>query len=300
VFFRPRFCVLVLAPFLALTAIACGCFRTALARVVSSAFVCLIMVAGSIAQYRVITNVGMRGFVKLWREHDPPDLAAFFPAHNHRLAAYYLERPMPKVTRAEVEARLLDGLPLRLWICTSDRFGDLATGRVRELHEWLLGLGAHRRIGRADDMDVEEVTIAARPAPAYRLGTRIDLASADSAAFLGRGWYAPEGDFRWSRGNRAHLIFGLEQAQIASIRLNLFCLGRQRVIVELNGREIDSFVCANRGAHLREIAVPTGIAATRNSLFFHLPDAVSPRELGSSKDDRRLAIGVRWLLISGE
>jgi 4-amino-4-deoxy-L-arabinose transferase-like glycosyltransferase len=299
IYYRPRFCMLVLPPFLLLCGFLCTRPKRAWAKVALVTPVALVMAWGSSAQYAAVTNTGLQHFVGLWHAQGPPDRAAFFPGYLRPFASYYLGEPIPQLTKARLDELQRAASIQRLWICTRAGWAPEPSRPDRPLYDRLSALGEKRQLATVDGVDIFEVTVLPIPLeyPRYGLGTTLDLADESSERYLWTGWYPAGSGLRWSRGRRAVLVFHLDEPVATMITASMVCFHKQRVTVSLNGHEIASFACRQRSPHTRQLNVPQGVAKLDNELVLDLPDAVSPAKLGQSQDQRQLALGLYWLVI---
>jgi len=70
---------------------------------------------------------------------------------------------------------------------------------------------------------------------------------------------------------------------------------KQRIIISLNGWEIQTRETNGEELKLIELDLPPGALGETNTLTFTLPDARSPASLGNSLDKRILGMGIAWL-----
>lgn len=294
VLYPPRFAELVL-PF-ALAALAVGieavprrALAVALAAATAGAFV-----AADVVQFVTPQKVGMAGFARLWHEAGPPDAVYFYPRWNRRVAGYYLGFPVDVPPRRELERRLRGDRPLRVWVCTVLGYTPDEPRGGAEERAWVLGLGPHREIARLDGMTVVEVQ--AQPAPRryspLEPGRWVEAGVREANPYLWSGWWKPERTFRWSRDDRSEVLFSLARPEaVSTLEIEAFCYGEQRLRLLLNGEELASFTCSSRKPRTLELPA-AGLFRRKNTLVMEHPDAVSPAELGRSRDGRRLAVGL--------
>lgn len=298
VYYPPRFCLLVLAPFLVLAAGECATMRSWVLRFLVFGPLFLLMAFGSWCQVEAITKRGLTEFAAFWQQAGPPDAAVFSPNFNRIMASYYTHEEIPQQTRDSLQRMMRSADSARVWVCTTP--GNVSGLQDEELAKWVLGSGSQTLLGKFDGIEIREVSLRRRPPVLLRGGRQIDFGSPEAENFLGTGWFRAEKNHRWSCGNRAELSFSLREARrFSQISMEIFCFHRQRISLVLNGKNIDSFVCNQRRPHLHETKVPEGSFEKENSLIFLLPDAVAPSELSESSDSRKLALGIRWFRIGG-
>jgi hypothetical protein len=72
-------------------------------------------------------------------------------------------------------------------------------------------------------------------------------------------------------------------------------LDAQRLIISLNGRELETLVLRENAPREYSIRLPRASLRRENVLTFGLPDAASPSSFGMHEDRRQLGIAVHWL-----
>ncbi len=131
--------------------------------------------------------------------------------------------------------------------------------------------------------------------------TTVEFGKAESDDYMGYGWSGSEGNFRWSDGRKAALLFGLERTDGMLVRMKMGAfivpdqLDSQRVNISLNGRPITTLTLTTRDADVYEIALPKEALASENVLIFELPNAASPYSFGLNEDRRELGVAVEWM-----
>lgn len=301
IYYPSRFSLLVLSPFLILSAVECNQLGSKVRGNIAFGFIFLLMAVGSWCQAVTITKSGMADFTELWLREGPPDAAVFSPGHNRVMASYYTGQVIRPATQSSIEGKLREE-PLTVWVCASPRAPALNDG-VGQLAEWAIGLGAHQELGTFDGVLVTEVVAdqVPRSYPPLPENRQIKFGEEVSEKYLWAGWHEGGRAHRWSRGNRAEVVFALNSPEKYSrITLKMFCFHQQNISVVLNHKTIDSFLCESRNPHLREIVVPTGSFKAENSLTFLLPDAIAPNQVSGSRDSRELAVGIQWLRMDGK
>jgi hypothetical protein len=133
----------------------------------------------------------------------------------------------------------------------------------------------------------------------------LSLAGEQSGSYLGRGWSGPEATWRWTDGRHATIRFAGPPPGSAGGALELEArpylgggrLPVQRLIVTLNGRQIQTLDLDRPQTANYELVVPAGLLQAQNTLRFDLPGAASPADLEKTGDHRQLGIAVttlRW------
>jgi hypothetical protein len=293
---------MVLAPFLVLIARECAQLKSKIFRVGALSVFLVLMGVGSWYQLSSITKTGMAEFARFWHKEGPPDAVVSFPGHIRVVAAYYTGQEIPRVRQSSLEESLREARSMRVWVC-SETGAYRMTDEDRNLADWVIALGPHRQLGTFDRILITEVAVDGLPkvySPLPKDG-QINFGSEGGHEYLWSGWQRPEKKHRWSRGQRAEVIFSLEDPQrFSQITMGMFCFHRQRITVVLNQKTIDSLECEKRTPHIHQIMVPQGSFGKENTLVFLLPDAVAPNQVSNSRDARELALGIRWLRINGE
>lgn len=164
VFWRSKFSMLILPPFLILSAIACGGFRRRWMTVLATAALGGIMLWGTVVQQRTYQKIVWRVFPRVWREKGPPAGAVFFPPGLEICANRYLETPIVSPNRATVEYFLPKVEKAEIWICFWWRLDFGSRGTSFDYYQWLLSLGPVRQIRMPTSLALQAVTIGEPPA----------------------------------------------------------------------------------------------------------------------------------------
>jgi hypothetical protein len=131
------------------------------------------------------------------------------------------------------------------------------------------------------------------------------------AGWLGSGWSSPEPWGVWSMGNSASVRIDTREMMLGNdgLTLQLQATGyvnpshpRQTVRMSVNSGPVQSveFRYPDQASRTIDIAVDSRTLASSGLLDieFQIPDAVSPRSLGSGNDDRLLGIGLKTAQVS--
>jgi hypothetical protein len=135
---------------------------------------------------------------------------------------------------------------------------------------------------------------------------RLDFGDSQVEKYLVSGWSSPEGPCRWSDGNEAGIIFGLEKIEPLNLAIKMrpFIAPSQRngqnVAVFLNNRKICKWDLRAEGAAVSTAQLPRKLLKTNNLLTFRFPQAASPAALGLSQDERKLAIYAEWMKLDAQ
>ena len=133
----------------------------------------------------------------------------------------------------------------------------------------------------------------------YKPGTTIYFDERDTArSYLVSGFSKNEAIYTWTTGNDAVMLFELPQRpgdMVLSLRHGTYN-GEQTVEVWVNDQLLDTYTA--KGTIEHSVLIPAGtVTGTELRLRLHLPDAVSPLELGHSTDKRLLALSMNSLTL---
>jgi hypothetical protein len=136
------------------------------------------------------------------------------------------------------------------------------------------------------------------PEPLPVLTDRLEFGSDVADRFIWYGWSWGEKTGRWSDGQEAALAFAVPERRnsILLIRLGAFVvkdkLNEQHVTVFFNNSRIQDLIISEEPAREYKFSIERQLLRAQNTLVFSLHDAASPRSLGLSSDQRRLAIRI--------
>ena len=108
---------------------------------------------------------------------------------------------------------------------------------------------------------------------------------------------------RWTNRGRAIVAFRLDQRGGSKLRISLgpFLapgkLNAQHVTIRMNNVELAILLLNKATFNEYTIALPAEVLQNENVLSFEIPDADSPRNVGTGEDFRLLGINVRWIEI---
>ena len=133
----------------------------------------------------------------------------------------------------------------------------------------------------------------------YTPGTTLYFDERDTARnHIVSGFSKNEALFTWTLGNDAEMLFELPETPgslTLSLRHGIFS-SSQTVEVWVNDRLVETYTASGTANH--SLLIPAGIVTgTGLRLRLHLPNAVSPYELGTSSDHRVLALSMMSLTI---
>ncbi len=139
--------------------------------------------------------------------------------------------------------------------------------------------------------------------PRIALGKRLFTGrSGGGVPLLKHGWSQPEAWGTWTEGPTAtiEIPLGTPTPQLIQFEANVLLSPthvKQDVDVLVNGIRSAQIRLTAESQGRFEIQVPPAALATSDGdhplrLEFHLPDAMSPKDIGRGEDSRRLAIGL--------
>ncbi|RJF99472.1 hypothetical protein D3871_13755 [Noviherbaspirillum saxi] len=147
------------------------------------------------------------------------------------------------------------------------------------------------------------------PPQRYELDSVLEFGSGGGIEQYAReGWHMPEGDGRWTDGNKAKVSMTLNSSDAESYKLQLKFLPfvatphpTQRVTVLVNGHLSAKWELSNANEAIKNIHVDGASIRSRNgkvSIVFSLPDAASPRSVAFNEDERAIGIFVKSMKLS--
>ena len=314
IYWRPRFAMFMLPPFLALAGIACSWLDSRTKRSLAIALLALAMLRGSYVQRKSYFTPDWRAFARVWKKKGPPEMIVFIPDIFTIPASRYLEETLVSTPRAEVE-NLLPRLKGReIWICSSayHRLPD------ESYYNWLLSLGSLRRIVPPVGVSLHSVRVG-EPSLRDSFGGQLDRWYQPTPIYKfleGLGWRTgfsvPEFDensgllFRWS-SRKAWFSF-LASDDISTVILSCAfpppALDDYRPDLKVHIGKV------NKASDLFDLAPVLRIDAWRPSSFtiqlaappgpgvLRIGWTINPINLaraGVSDDDRDLGLRINWL-----
>ncbi|MGD9707687.1 MAG: hypothetical protein AB7V07_08520 [Candidatus Delongbacteria bacterium] len=143
----------------------------------------------------------------------------------------------------------------------------------------------------------------------YELGTSVIFAkNGNSTDFIPdpklSGWSQPESSFTWTNGNEAVLSVNVNNSKDKNLRLRLKAspylggkLKQQEVGVHVNETKVAHWSIAK--ADWYEAVIPADVNKDGKLMIkFTISDPASPKEVGKSKDSRKLGIAVKEMIIT--
>lgn len=132
----------------------------------------------------------------------------------------------------------------------------------------------------------------------------VDFLKPESQKYVWYGWSPIGGNFHWTEGEEAGLVFALDEVTDLRMEMTLEAflvpgkVDRQRMNVFVNDQAVASFVLDKPKLNTYSFTVSQAVLDRKNRLVLDLPDAASPEYLGVAHDGRRLGITMRWLGVS--
>lgn len=140
---------------------------------------------------------------------------------------------------------------------------------------------------------------------AFPLKSNSDIAfrkDLNGRCFLGDGWSAtPEEWGIWSIGKLVKLDLRVPKDEPKYLTLDLRAFvtktfPSQKIIVSINNRELSAMTLNSFEKNIIKIPLTKQEQAAKNlEISIHLPDAISPKKLGVSDDNRELGVGLKSL-----
>ncbi len=116
------------------------------------------------------------------------------------------------------------------------------------------------------------------------------------------GFSAPEEGFTWTEGNVASMGLRVPPPQkdlVLKLEMTPLIGGNtpyQEISLRINGRLLETWRVKNVGEYTLDIPREL-VAGEILEIVFHLPNAVSPKEIGINRDERLLAVAIKSLVI---
>lgn len=140
----------------------------------------------------------------------------------------------------------------------------------------------------------------------YQLGTEIDFGeNGNGRQYQTSGWGFAETDFTWTNEKTASLTLPIKETDsdlIFTAYLRPFLpagkITQQRVKITVNGSHIGNWTINKKESQKQSVVIPHRLISDGIlNITFELPDAISPVELGTSKDIRVLGLAVKSVAI---
>ena len=144
----------------------------------------------------------------------------------------------------------------------------------------------------------------------YEIGTTISfIKNGDSVNYIpdprSSGWSQPETNHTWTNSGEAVLSINLNNSDNKDLKLRMEAfpflgkgkLKQQTVDVSVNGSKVVSWNVTKKGWYEADIPASAN-NDSKLMLKFTISDPLSPKELGLSKDARKLGIAVTEMVIA--
>jgi len=316
IYYRPRFSLLVLPPFLALAAIAFASLRHRAAAGLGMAALGAMMLAGTAVQQQTIQKMDWRGFARVWREQGPPAQVVFFPWYFEKPAGYYLKGLPAPATRESLEKTLAPLRGQEIWICAEKGYDFKRIGEA-DFYRWLTALGRPRSIPMATELHLQAVKVGDESVPEPYRGRfgqwyepmdrpgRIE-GFGDGARFNALEFDQNQAAFRWSlprawlridgsdRATTVVLNIAMPSAVAPNYRpdLKFYAIRGGEASALFDSPPVAQIANQRAGTFEAALRVPQGsgplwIGWTLNG--------INPKRAGVSLDDRELGLKVNWV-----
>lgn len=177
-------------------------------------------------------------------------------------------------------------------IFTSDAPSLVKYGENRNLNFWIKNLEIRCN---------EEKNIAA----SYVFSTPIYFGiNGTSPQYQTTGWSHPEEGFTWTNNYLAELALQMEKTNTdVTLTIDAFpylgegALKQQNVSIQFNEHEVGELIFSTSEFQEKSVIIPKSKISKDGLLYisFKLPNAISPKDLGRSEDERKLAIAIKSL-----
>lgn len=318
IYFRQRFSIFLLAPFLVLAGIGCVAMRRRAVAWLAVAALGAVMLAGTWAQYRSYQKIYWDNFAKWRRETGPPACTVCFPARMAATAPASLKPSLAVVWKSDVEGLLPQLRGKQLWICSMIGYGYNDRKGEFGFYQWLLGLGSLRTLDLRTGFYLHVVTVgepSVRDASGARLDrwyAPVDIRGRIEGFDKSPGFHVMEAEgtdkapFRWSRP-RAWFSLGAKDDS-STIILNaalpppappgyrpgmeVYARRGRDVAGLFDGAPVARVDEYRPGAFEIQIAAPAGLGRLWIGWTMN---GVNLKRAGASDDDRDLGLRINWV-----
>ncbi len=159
VYYRQRFSLFTLAPFLALAGISISSFKRRTLILLTFIPVAALMVAGSIIQYRTAQKEDWKAFKRAWDEHAPPARTVFFPHHYLAAARHNVSEDIYHANRVTLERDLPRLQGKKIWIIKALGQDLHGWDETSLFYNWLYTLGEVTSIMLPTMFNIESITV---------------------------------------------------------------------------------------------------------------------------------------------
>lgn len=152
-----------------------------------------------------------------------------------------------------------------------------------------------------------DAVVLARPSKTYHYGDLVNVGlTGEGGRYLDAGWSQQADRHCWSNASKAVLSMTVEPPTADLVlafdlipHVHPQALPQQRVEIVVNGQNAGDWVGTEQRKQRMEVEVPKAwIEGSDLEIIFHLPDAVSPVELGTGGDGSQLGIALINILVS--
>jgi FkbM family methyltransferase len=246
-------------------------------------------------------------FWELWAVHEESKHLSFFENNLAKMALHYVK--IQKFQCADTIHTLQKDIDnafsvLNLKI-TNYKMKYIKILKILREMECSLGISIeHKLMFNCND---EKTTM-------YELGKRIALAenakeyNTDNLKYLKLGFSSPEGWATWNNGHIAIIALGIKDIDNdlvfeSSVYPNIVQgrLNSQEALFSVNNQYEDKIVLTETGFQKIKLKIPQKFLINgENEFIFEFQNAMSPEELETGEDTRRLAVAFEWFNISLE
>jgi Family of unknown function (DUF6311) len=125
--------------------------------------------------------------------------------------------------------------------------------------------------------------------------------------FLAVGWWDPEGQWRWGRGEETSIVARLSRPVCSTLVFKAMVLPLSsgpyvvdRAKATLNGAAAGEITLTERAPHVMQHEIPLGERCVQDvDIGLHFSDLRSPQELKINDDPRKLSWMFQWISIGG-
>jgi len=139
---------------------------------------------------------------------------------------------------------------------------------------------------------------------ALKWGTVINFAKGGNAEYYkAAGWGSAEGAFTWTEGGSASLNIPISAPEAPFVTLRVWLsaflspgkVDKQTVSILINRKAVGIWVFVNLELQEKTLFIPreSFVKSSNMEITFHLPEAVSPAQVGFNNDKRVLGLAVR-------
>jgi len=162
IYFRPRFSLFCLAPFVVALVAMLARVRPPL-RTLLLATITRLMATGAAWQAASPSKQGAPELRRLAASFGSPEFALLSPFPNELMLNHYLPGVRLQPSREDLRARLRSGTPATVWVCVGGDRLPPRTSADGAMIFWLARWGLHRVLGHADGFTVYELRARSVP-----------------------------------------------------------------------------------------------------------------------------------------